>query len=213
MKNSKTKLSLLSILGSVMLFCTSIVLAEDDAATSTNAEPSTSTESSASTESSTSAESSASAESSTGQSANNKLLNPWIDCGIGAMFFADTSWAAASSNIIWDLGTTAVTSNSSSQNTCNSTKAKTAMFVGTTYANLEEETVKGKGEHLQVMLSMMGCESNSHQSIISNVRSGFTAQLQNPEYADKTTATKSEEYLNMVKATIDAKHFSQCNMI
>src|ERR1700716_1537447 len=76
-----------------------------------------------------------------------KELNPWIDCGIGAMIFEETTWAAVSSNIIWDLGTTAVISDQSSQNNCNSKKAKTALYIGATYANLSEETVKGDGKH------------------------------------------------------------------
>ncbi len=42
---------------------------------------------------------------------NNKKLNLWVDCGIGAMIFDNTAWAAATSNIIWDLGITATTSN------------------------------------------------------------------------------------------------------
>ncbi len=36
--------------------------------------------------------------------------NPFSDCGIGAALFKDTKWAAVSSNVIWDIGTTAVTS-------------------------------------------------------------------------------------------------------
>ena len=35
----------------------------------------------------------------------------WRDWGIGGMIFSDTSWAAIISNIIWDLGTTATSSN------------------------------------------------------------------------------------------------------
>ncbi|MFT6992708.1 MAG: hypothetical protein ACJASL_004709, partial [Paraglaciecola sp.] len=33
-------------------------------------------------------------------------LNPWQDCGLGAMVFPDNGVAAAISNVIWDLGTT-----------------------------------------------------------------------------------------------------------
>ena len=35
-------------------------------------------------------------------------INPWKHCGIGAMIFDDNGAAAAISNIIWDLGTTAL---------------------------------------------------------------------------------------------------------
>ena len=36
--------------------------------------------------------------------------NPYTDCGIGAALFPNTHWAAATSNVIFDLGITAITS-------------------------------------------------------------------------------------------------------
>src|SRR5688572_5993856 len=36
--------------------------------------------------------------------------NPFSDCGIGAALFPKTGWAAVTSNVIWDIGTTALTS-------------------------------------------------------------------------------------------------------
>jgi len=145
--------------------------------------------------------------------ANNKHLNPWIDCGIGAMIFDETSWAAASSNIIWDLGTTAVTSDQSSQDTCNSKKAQTAMYISATYANLEEETVKGQGQHLHAMLDMMGCDASAHKSIINDVRADFREQLIDPAYLEKSLQVKSKAYYGMVKAKINNSYNRQCQII
>lgn len=146
-------------------------------------------------------------------SANNKVLNPWTDCGIGAMIFENITWAAAISNVIWDLGTTAVTSNASSQNTCSGKNAKVAMLIGTTYANLEEETVKGSGQHLQAMLNIMSCDSASHQSIISSVRSEFGQSLRDASYAEKTPLMKAEGYYNIVQAKISGEYAHQCHAI
>ena len=53
----------------------------------------------------------------TGMAQKKKELNPWIDCGIGAMIFTETNWAAVISNVIWDLGTTAVISGNSTDTT------------------------------------------------------------------------------------------------
>lgn len=142
-----------------------------------------------------------------------KALNPWIDCGIGAMIFSNTSWAAASSNIIWDLGSTAVTSNASSQNTCNSKKAQMAMFVGTTYANLEEETAKGDGKHIHAMLSLMGCDSKKHREIINSVREEFSKELQSANFSSKSKLVKAENYYNLVKNNIENKHSNFCSLI
>jgi len=142
-----------------------------------------------------------------------KVLNPWIDCGIGAMIFSNTSWAAASSNIIWDLGSTAVTSDSSSQNTCNSKKAQMAMFIGTTYANLEEETAKGNGKHIHAMLTMMGCDSKNHREIINTVRVEFRKELRSAEFSSKSKLVKAENYYNLVKNNIKNKHSNYCSVI
>ncbi len=142
-----------------------------------------------------------------------KKLNPWTDCGIGAMIFTDTGWAAAISNVIWDLGTTAVTSNVSSQNTCGSSNAKVAMFIGTTYANLEDETVKGNGQHLQAMLNIMSCDPASHENIIRSVRSEFSQSLRNADYTQKASLVKAEEYYNIVQAKVTGEFAQQCKAL
>lgn len=155
--------------------------------------------------------------SSTVFAANNappkKQLNPWIDCGIGAMLFTETTWAAVSSNIIWDLGTTAVTSDYSSQHTCNSKNAKTARFIGVTYASLEEETVKGGGKHLHAMLNLMGCDASAHANIISGVRTDLGNSMRNATYLESTQEAKAEAYYNIVQTRISESHAAQCQLL
>ncbi len=101
---------------------------------------------------------------------NTKELNPWQDCGIGAMIFPANGVAAAISNIIWDLGTTAVSSNISSQESCDSRKAKTAMFIKATLPALEQEVATGEGDYVTAMLELRGCEVSSHTAIVDAVR-------------------------------------------
>lgn len=141
-----------------------------------------------------------------------KELNPWVDCGLGAMIFDETAWAAVTSNIIWDLGTTAVISNVSSQNTCESKKAKTALYIGVNYANLTEETAKGDGMHLRAMLDVMGCETASHGAIIGSVRSEFAQYLRSPGYVEKTSAAKAEDFYNIVQGAISGQYGQQCRV-
>jgi hypothetical protein len=142
-----------------------------------------------------------------------KLLNPWIDCGIGAMIFDETTWAAVSSNIIWDLGTTAVTSDQSSQHTCNSKNAKVAKFIGVTYASLEEETVKGDGQHLHAMLNIMGCDASAHANIISEVRTDLGKSMRNAAYLESAQEAKAEAYYNIVQTRISEGHATQCQLL
>jgi len=119
------------------------------------------------------------------ESVTIKKLNPWTDCGIGAMIFTSNGVAAAISNVIWDLGTTAVTSNVSSQNSCGSEQAKTAMFIQATLPVLEQEVATGEGEYLTAMLELRGCEASSHTAIINAVRK---------DIAQKPTESAEELY-------------------
>jgi len=141
-------------------------------------------------------------------------LNPWTQCGIGAMIFSDTQWAAASSNIIWDLGTTAVTSAGVSDHTCNgSTAVVAARFINETYASLEEETVKADGQHVTALLNILGCEGSAHAAIIGAVRADFTATISQPDYMQKTAQAKAETYYNIVQSNATGEFAQNCQVI
>lgn len=141
-----------------------------------------------------------------------KQLNPWIDCGIGAFLFTSEKWgwAAAVSNIIWDWGITGTTSAVSSPHTCNSDKAKTARFIGTTYPVLVEETARGEGRHLHAMLEILGCEPAAHGRIISSIRADFGPYLRHPGYVQKSASGKAEGYYDLVLATVAEGYPRQC---
>ncbi|MER2491558.1 DUF3015 family protein [Catenovulum sediminis] len=115
-------------------------------------------------------------------------INPWRDCGIGALIFPSVPAGAVISNIIWDLGTTAVTSNASSPDTCEGETVKVAQFIQETFKPLEEETANGSGEHVTAMLNILGCEENVHNSIIKNVRLEYATKLESTEDTQKPQA-------------------------
>jgi len=144
---------------------------------------------------------------------HKKALNPWVDCGIGAQLFPRTDWAAVSSNVIWDLGTTAVISDQSSQDTCHSRKAHVAMYIGATYANLAEETVQGDGTHLRAMLQVAGCESEVHGSVIAALRTDFGQYLRTPGYAIKPASEKAQDYYNLVQTNVEGQYAQQCRAV
>lgn len=130
------------------------------------------------------------------QAADGKL-NPWQQCGIGAMIFPEHGVAAAISNIIWDLGTTAVTSASASEDTCKGQRTQTAVFINETYNQLENEIVQGEGTHLNAMMSMMNCDA----AAVTTIRA---------EVADKVLASegaktaKAEQLFNIAEAACSA---------
>lgn len=136
--------------------------------------------------------------------------NIWRECGIGGMLFKKTGWAAITSNIIWDLGTTATSSNASSDDLCEGPTASTASFVNETYANLEEEIAVGQGTHLTAMLNMLGCEGSSHAGIISGVRADLNSQMSQAGYS---LNSKSQNAENLFNATLSRAQTAQCRSI
>lgn len=136
--------------------------------------------------------------------------NVWRECGIGGMIFQKTGWAAITSNIIWDLGTTATTSNISSDDLCEGKKASTAHFINETYANIEEEMAVGEGAHLTAMLNMLGCDNDKHAGIISDLRTDLSSQMSQASYSQQTKSQNAEHFFN---TTLTRAHSAQCREI
>ena len=132
-------------------------------------------------------------------SAADDQINPWTECGIGAMIFSSTPWAAAISNVIWDLGTTAVTSAGASKQTCEGKEVVAALFINETYANLEEETIKGSGQHLSTVLNVMGCNSTSHADIVSTMRTELGNAIMSSTYIEKNAQEKAQDYYQILQ--------------
>jgi hypothetical protein len=126
-------------------------------------------------------------------------LNPWQDCGLGAMVFPDNGVAAAISNVIWDLGTTAVTSASASEDSCNATRVQTARFVTESLPNLEEDIVKGEGQHLTTMLNLMGCEADQQNVLSTAIRNDFSNVIGNASYLEMDVQQKAESLFNVAE--------------
>ena len=128
------------------------------------------------------------------------------------MIFDETPWAAAISNVIWDLGTTAVTSAQTSEETCEGKDVQAAIFIQETYANLEEETAQGSGQHVSAMLSILGCDSAAHSDIISSVRGDFANAISESGYAEKTVQNKAENYYMLIKSRVASDFAQQCQI-
>ncbi|AUI88734.1 DUF3015 domain-containing protein [Vibrio azureus] len=109
--------------------------------------------------------------------ANKNNINPWEDCGIGAIIFEDNSTAAAISNVIFDLGTTAVSSQVSSEDSCNGKRVKTAQFIQDNFDQIIEETSQGTGIHLTAMLDMLEVDEHQKPEMISSIRNKTAQQV------------------------------------
>ncbi len=109
------------------------------------------------------------------------------------MIFKDNETTAGISNVIWDLGTTAVSSQISSEGTCQGKNAAVASFIEDNYNKVLEQTSQGSGEHLTAMLEV---EAQDQAKVIASVR----AEMAKEVASDVTT--QPERYYNAVMASI-----------
>ena len=112
-----------------------------------------------------------------GSSFADDSINPWKHCGIGAAIFDDNGTAAAISNVIWDLGTTALSSKISSADSCNGKRTKVAMFIQDNFDVVMEQTSAGEGSHLTAMLDMLDVSADARNAVVANVRSAMAADV------------------------------------
>ena len=138
--------------------------------------------------------------------------NPFSDCGIGAALFSNTTWAAVSSNVIWDIGTTAVTSAVASPETCEGNSYSAAVFINHSYDNLVEDTARGEGEHLTAMLDIYACDSAVRQKIVSEVRDQVGHDIMDTSYTEKDYNEKVRSYYEVVNGTIVSQFTSNCSV-
>lgn len=133
-------------------------------------------------------------------------INPWQHCGIGAAIFDTNTTAAAISNVIWDSGTTAVTSATISPDTCESEEMKVAQFVDETYDQLAMEAAMGEGNHLSAALGLVGCDASDAASV-SQLRSDLSTVSASSNYSSMSHNDKAYSFytsLNQAAANCSA---------
>jgi hypothetical protein len=130
--------------------------------------------------------------------------NPYADCGIGAALFTETKWAAVISNVIWDLGTTAIISATASPQTCSGKKLAAALFINHTYDKLAEETASGQGEHLTTVLNIFECDNVHHANAVRKIRSEMGNAVAIPGYIDQSHLDKAANFYSIVEKAVSA---------
>jgi len=136
--------------------------------------------------------------------------SPFVDCGIGAALFPNTGWAAVTSNVIWDLGTTAVISATASPETCQGAPAQAANFINDAYDNVLEDTARGDGEYLVALLEIYGCSSEVQGDVVTAIRADIGANVEADGYATMSTVEKAELYFNVINSEIQSEFAASC---
>lgn len=129
--------------------------------------------------------------------------SPYTECGIGAALFSNTAWAAATSNVIWDLGITAVISATASPETCSAKKVETARLILETLPSLEQDVALGDGEYLASLHETMGCDSEVQEDLNMQIRSSYSEIISDSAYGSKTRIEKAEDMYGSVKAAVE----------
>jgi len=131
-----------------------------------------------------------------GQASARDFADIYTECGLGAMIAPKNAAVAAVTNVTWDLGTTAISSNISSADSCQGGKAKTAAYIFQSYAQLEQDLAKGQGEHLSALMAVAGCSANAQAAVATSLRQGL---------ADRTRSVgiKGDNRFEQSKALFD----------
>lgn len=130
----------------------------------------------------------------------------YTDCGLGGLIGAaigskeDTiaNVAAVVTNITFDLGTTAISSNTTSPDSCARGDAKTAAFIYESYDSLETDLASGDGVYLDGLVALAGHKTETRERFIAALRSGFAMLVAAPEYREQDRFAKSEALYNLV---------------
>lgn len=122
--------------------------------------------------------------------------NPYSDCGIGAALFTENKTLAVTSNVIWDIGTTAVTSATASPETCNGKKVAVATFILESHDRLTEDTARGNGTHLTALLDLMEVAASERPQVIAALRAEMADNIAQPTYVSADRIGKATVFFN-----------------
>lgn len=103
------------------------------------------------------------------------------ECGIGGMLFGDSNpLGAVISNVTWDLGTTAMSSNISSEGNCVAPEVENMAFIHNSYNAIVADSAKGNGKYLQSLAKISNKTTEDIRVTIKSLVavSGYTAQTQ-----------------------------------
>ena len=143
---------------------------------------------------------------------DKEKINPWEHCGIGAMVFPKSKDRifAIISNVIWDLGTTAVSSKISSADSCKGEEVQTAMFIKSHYGSLETEIAMGQGTYLTAMADVMGCSQAARPALFASIRSEHAGNFSSASFAQLDEGKRAESLYYTVRDLTSNEFAGQC---
>lgn len=122
----------------------------------------------------------------------------YSQCGLGAMIAPKHEPVAIVTNITWDLGTTAVSSDMSSPNTCKGKRVKTAALIHQSYEQIASDLSRGHGKYLDSLLEISEVNADQKIAVKAQLREEFTNLVAQPGYSNLSRIDKSEALYELV---------------
>lgn len=137
----------------------------------------------------------------------------YTECGLGAMIAPNHEGVAAVTNVTWDLGTTAISSNISSPESCAGGKKKTAAFIHDAYDQIVKDIASGNGTYLNTLLSLSGCQAVSRPAVAGALRNDLSRVVAAPGYSGQSRYEQAKDLYELVNDRIEADFSASCRTI
>lgn len=135
----------------------------------------------------------------------------YIECGLGAMIAPKHPPVAAVTNVTWDSGTTAISSDLTTPDACKGVKARSARFINESYPALEKDLASGSGKYLDSLMAVAGCAPSVHQDLTAMLRADFTDFVAAPGYDAKSHIERAGTLHKLLHKNIDESFASSCS--
>ncbi|MBF0382231.1 MAG: DUF3015 family protein [Magnetococcales bacterium] len=134
------------------------------------------------------------------------------ECGLGALIAPNHPIVAVITNVTWDLGTTAVTSDMVSPDTCKGSQAKMATFIHEGYKQIETAMATGQGEYLTSLMNVSGCAAAVQPELSKALRKDFSSVVSAPGYSEQSKFDQSKGMYDMINKRINSDFSKSCTI-
>lgn len=137
----------------------------------------------------------------------------YVECGLGALIAPNTAWVAVVTNITWDLGTTAISSELSTPESCKGGDSQAAAFIHESYEPLAMDLAQGNGDHLAALMAIPGCDASVQPELSNAMRADFAEMVGQTNYSNMNQMEKSEGLYNIFQKNLNTQQFAaSCNI-
>ena len=136
--------------------------------------------------------------------AEREFADIYTECGLGAMIAPTNTTVATITNITWDLGTTAISSNISCPDSCKGGQEKMAAFIYESQDLLVNELANGSGEYLDALTVLAGVETDQKEHFISVLRDDVRDVVTTSGFVAQSRFEKAEVLFKIVNSGIDS---------